>query len=128
MYTRVLALLTVALSTPAALAVAGPEVGDDAAKGSLAKDVIRGVIMHNINDVKQCYEAQVAKNPDLSGRVVVRFIVGIDGKVTESRIEESTLKNATAESCIANAVKSWAFPSPKGGKVVVTYPFLLKSE
>jgi hypothetical protein len=37
------------------------------------------------------------------------------------------MHDSTVESCINARVKSWQFPKPKGGGiVVVTYPFLFK--
>ena len=94
-------------------------------QGSLGKDQIRPVIQQHIGEVKQCYEAQLQKNKSLAGRVMVNFTIGTDGKVTDSRISETTLKNPDCEKCIADAVQSWQFPKPRGGKVVVNYPFVL---
>ena len=62
---------------------------------------------------------------DLAGRVMVNFTISADGKVTESKIDKTTLRNEAAEKCIVEAVRTWEFPKPKGGIVTVTYPFLL---
>lgn len=97
------------------------------AKGSLDKAVIRRVIQRHIGEVKRCYEAQLEKDKSLAGRVMVRFLIGGDGKVTESGIEETSLKSPAAEKCIADAVRSWEFPRPAGGSVLVSYPFVLAS-
>jgi outer membrane biosynthesis protein TonB len=110
----------------AVLAAAKVEAGEEAtAKGSLDKAVIRNVIQQQIHQVKKCYETELEKNQNLAGRVVVHFIIGDDGKVVESRIEETTLHSPGGEQCIANAVRGWAFSKPRGGKVVVRYPFVL---
>jgi hypothetical protein len=45
-----------------------------------------------------------------------------------SKVGSSTLKNAKVETCIAQAVRRWLFPKPKGGGIViVSYPFVLRS-
>lgn len=93
--------------------------------GSLDKEVIRRVIQRHISEVKRCYETELEKKKDLAGRVMVRFTIGTDGKVTESSIAESTLHSPEAERCITDAVKGWEFPAPRGGKVAITYPFVL---
>jgi outer membrane biosynthesis protein TonB len=96
-------------------------------RGSLEKDVIRRVIQRHIGEVKRCYEAQLEKDKDLAGKIMVRFLIGVEGKVTESGIQESTLKSPAAEKCIADAVRGWEFPRPRGGTVAVSYPFVLAS-
>lgn len=81
----------------------------------------------HLGEVKQCYEAELERNPQLAGRVVIRFTIGSDGKVQDSRVAESSLKDAACESCIAEAVLRWEFPKLQGGIVVVNYPFALAS-
>ena len=110
----------------AALVSAKVEAGEDAtAQGSLDKAVIRNVIRQHLDEVKKCYETQLEKNKSLAGRVVVHVVIGADGKVTESRIEETSLHSPAGEQCIVDAVHGWEFPKPRGGKVVVSYPFVL---
>lgn len=96
-------------------------------KGSIDKAVIRRVIQQHIVEVKHCYEAQLEKDKNLAGKVMVRFVIGTDGKVPESGIESTTLKSPAAEKCIADAVRGWEFPKPSGGTVQVSYPFVLAS-
>lgn len=131
MYTRTLILTALTLLPIHSMAQNNkpdkkPDSGAEA-KGSLDKDVIRRVMRAHIGEVKQCYEAQLAKDKDLAGKVMVRFTIGTDGKVTESGIESTSLKSPAAEKCIADAVLGWEFPKPQGGKVVVSYPFVLAS-
>ena len=118
--------LLVALSLAATLVATRSEAEEPAAvKGSLDKSVIRNVIRQHIGEVKKCYEIELEKNKNLAGRVMVHFVIGPDGKVTESSIQESTLHSPAGEQCIAAAVRGWEFPKPRGGNVVVSYPFVL---
>ncbi|MBN2529510.1 MAG: TonB family protein [Deltaproteobacteria bacterium] len=95
-------------------------------QGSLSKEVIRRIIHRHINEVKFCYESELAKRPDLEGRVAIKFIISGTGAVQMAAVANSTLGNAKVENCIAQAVRRWTFPQPKGGGVViVTYPFQL---
>lgn len=118
--------ILVALSLASALTAAKAQAEEHAtAKGSLDKAVIRDVIRQHIGEVKKCYETELEKKPNLAGRVMVHFVIGTDGKVTESSIQESTLHSPAGEQCIAAAVRGWEFPKPRGGNVVVSYPFVL---
>jgi TonB family protein len=97
-------------------------------KGSLSKEVIRRIVHRHINEVKFCYERQLAQRPDLSGRVSVKFIISGTGAVQMAAVASSTLGDPQVENCIAQAVRRWTFPQPEGGGIViVTYPFMLTS-
>jgi TonB family protein len=97
-------------------------------KGSLSKEVIRRIVHRHINEVKFCYERQLAKRPDLSGRVAIKFIISGTGAVQMAAVASSTLGDPSVENCIAQAVRRWTFPQPEGGGIViVTYPFQLTS-
>ncbi len=107
-----------------------PKIRSGAAmvKGSLSKEVIRRIVHRHINEVKFCYERQLAKRPDLSGRVSVRFIISGTGAIQGAALADSTLGDPSVENCIVQAVRRWTFPQPEGGGIViVTYPFLLTS-
>jgi TonB family protein len=95
-------------------------------KGSLDKDIIRRIVRAHINDVRSCYNQGLTKNPNLQGRVAITWTIDKTGKVTESKVQESSVEDPAVAPCIADAVKTWKFPKPKGGgQVVVTYPFNL---
>jgi hypothetical protein len=99
-----------------------------AVHGSLDKDTIRRIVHRHLNEVKFCYESALAKSPDLSGRVSIRFMITGTGAVQMSAVADSTLADPAVAGCIAAAVRRWAFPAPDGGGVVVvTYPFQLES-
>lgn len=88
------------------------------------KEEVRRVIRGHIGEVHHCYEKALAVRRDLEGRVLVRFTIGIDGRVTKSGVQESSLRAPDVEECLALAVRRWRFPeTPK--PVVVTYPFAL---
>jgi TonB family protein len=97
-------------------------------RGSLSKEVIRRYIRRSINQIRFCYEQQLARRPDLAGRVSIRFVISPSGAVTSSQSAGSTLGEPTVETCVARAVQRIAFPQPEGGGVViVTYPFMFQS-
>jgi len=95
-------------------------------KGALSKEIIRRVVRRHINQVRYCYQNELQSNPELYGRVMVKFAIVGNGQVASSVIESSTLSNSTVETCISRAVRRWLFPKPEGGgTVIVSYPFVL---
>ncbi len=96
--------------------------------GGLDREIISQYIKSQLGQILYCYERQLSANPELYGKVAIKFTIAGDGTVETQRVGESTLKNATVEGCILQKVARWKFPTPEGGtKVMVTYPFLFKS-
>ncbi len=94
----------------------------------LDRELIAALIRKNIGHILYCYERSLSANPNLFGKVSVKFIIGASGKVETQKIGESTLRDNRVEGCILDKVSQWKFPEPKGGvQVVVTYPFLFKT-
>jgi TonB family protein len=92
--------------------------------GAMPKEIIRRVIHRHSPEVRLCYERELLRRPDLTGRVVVRFIISPTGTVTAANVQASTMNHPVLEQCVVAAVRRWTFPQPHGGGiVVVTYPF-----
>jgi len=109
--------------------IAGPgataEGGDLIILGSLDKKVIQQVIQRHLNQIRYCYQRELTKDPDLAGRVVIKFIVARDGTVSSATVKSSTMGNNAVETCIAGRFMRFMFPEPAGGGiVVVSYPFV----
>jgi hypothetical protein len=58
----------------------------------------------------------------------VTFVISPAGSVLTSAATQSTLANPMLETCVANGVRRWMFPSPDGGGIVtVSYPFTFRA-
>jgi TonB family protein len=100
---------------------------DPEVMGSLDKELIRKVIQMNRGQIRYCYESLLNRFPKLGGKVAVKFVITATGSVASSSVAQSTAGNADLETCVAGRVRTWKFPEPKGGGVVVvTYPFIFK--
>lgn len=87
---------------------------------------IRDVIRARPNEVQACYDRALARDANRRGRVLVAFVIGTDGHVTRSEVQESTLGDVDAERCIAGVVAGLVFPRPSRGVVEARYPFELR--
>lgn len=97
-------------------------------KGSLSREEIQRVVKRHMNQIKYCYEKELAKSPNLQGKVVAFWIISGTGLVQTAKASQNTMGNKSVEQCIMKVVKRMRFPRPKGGgTVTVTYPFVFSS-
>ena len=100
-------------------------VGDPLILGSLDRAQIDAVVKRHTSSIKYCYQRQLPMNPNLAGKINVKFVIAGDGSVSSASLKESSMGNATVESCVVNRFKTMKFPEPQGqGIVIVSYPFL----
>jgi hypothetical protein len=95
--------------------------------GSLDKEIIRRVVREHMAQIRYCYERELTKTPGIYGKIVMKWIINGQGKVTQAKVAETQMNNKNVESCIARKILTWRFPKPKGGGIViVNYPFVFK--
>lgn len=95
--------------------------------GSLSREEIAKVVNAHLQQVRACYERTLLKEPGLAGKLIIEWNIDGSGSVTSYKIKSSTMQSATVGECIEDALKSWKFPKPDGGEVVVSYPFIFNS-
>lgn len=96
-------------------------------EGGLSRYAINATIAKYLSQVRRCYEKQLNKTPGIEGLVTVSFQINASGRLNFSKVKNSSLNNATVESCITQKMMGWKFPNPKGGvNVNINYPFMLR--
>jgi len=90
----------------------------------LPPDVVQRIVRQNFGRFRNCYESGLRTNPNLTGRVVARFVIGRDGAVSNVSAG-GDLPDSQVRSCVASAFYGLSFPSPDGGIVTVSYPIML---
>jgi hypothetical protein len=117
-------------SAPAARADATRPADDSALHGSYDPEYIR----ENVHDqifplLRSCYDAALARNPKLSGKLVFSFrLVGdpsVGGVIEEAEFGEgSDIKDTEMETCTRESLLSLTLDKPPsgGGYVTVKYP------
>ena len=101
--------------------------GDPIILGALDKSLIDAVIKKHMNQIRYCYQRELPKNPDLGGKVTVKFVIAKNGTVSKASTKSSTLGSKAVEGCINSRFMRFKFPEPKGGGIViVSYPFIFQ--
>jgi hypothetical protein len=92
--------------------------------GRLPPEVIQRIVRQNFGRFRLCFENGLRNNPNLQGRVAVRFVIGHDGAVSQVQNGGSDLPDSSVVSCTVRAFYGLSFPQPEGGIVTVTYPIM----
>lgn len=90
--------------------------------GRLEPVKIQSIIRERYPAFRRCYEGGLASNPNLSGRVTIRFVIGRDGHVSHAYIEGNEVPDCRVAQCVREEMTKSVFPTPEGGIVTVVYP------
>jgi len=86
-----------------------PEVVPGTVKvhGSLDKEIIRRIVHQHMNEVKFCYDQELARKPTLAGRISVQFAISPVGQVSR--------QSCRAPAWTTRASRTvWSMPSDAG--------------
>lgn len=116
------------VSTPKAEVT--PLVIAEGTAGFIAQEDFLGVLAkkQTIAGVERCYQNTLARHPTrsrahLTGVMDIQWIIETNGEVREVRVLKNTLHSSKMRHCMERQLRSWKFPPPKGGRVLVNYPF-----
>jgi outer membrane biosynthesis protein TonB len=99
--------------------------GDPVVSGGLTAQEILQVIRNNLNQIRHCYEQLLQRSPNAAGKMGVRFVIGVNGRVQSVNVTDSTISDSRMRGCVTGAIARWPFPTPRGGQpVTVNYPFV----
>jgi hypothetical protein len=99
-------------------------MGATQVSGRLPPEVIQRIVRQNFGRFRLCYENGLRNNPNLTGRVSVRFVIGRDGAVSQVANGGSDMPDGGVVGCVVRAFYGLSFPQPEGGIVTVTYPIM----
>jgi hypothetical protein len=105
--------------------VRGGHASRSGGRGQIDKRDVSRVLRRRAGAVRKCYEKALRRNPNLSGKLTVKFQIGTNARITRIKI----MKNRTGDAGIANCVKakmrSWKFKAPTGGAVTFSTSWTL---
>lgn len=102
------------------MSTGAPQIGDFCDKNN-----IRRVVGAKSNAITFCFEKELQSNPSLSGKIIARWKIGLDGAVMgNADIASSSMNNKNVEGCISRVIARMRFEAPNGGICVIEYPFV----
>jgi outer membrane biosynthesis protein TonB len=116
---------TIAWTLAAVLSVLSLAGTSHAAYGKVDAFVVRQTIRKDLPKINRCYESALRYEPELAGKVKVRFAVVRKGYVKGVRVVENTTGHPGVERCVARVVGAIRFPTRRYGKALsFTFPFV----
>jgi hypothetical protein len=98
--------------------------GQTQVNGRLPPEVIQRIVRQNFGRFRLCYENGMRTNPNLQGRVAIKFVIDRSGAVSTASDGGSDLPDQGVVSCVVRAFGNLSFPQPEGGIVTVVYPII----
>jgi outer membrane biosynthesis protein TonB len=89
-------------------------------------DLAKAVRTH-MGSVKSCYEKQLKLNPSLKGKIVMRFTITAQGRVSEASAESDSMHSDDVVDCIARLIRTWSFSFKPEEDASVSFPFVFSS-
>jgi outer membrane biosynthesis protein TonB len=74
--------------------------------------------------IKACYENALKRNPNLKGKISIRFTILETGGLADVAAAQNGLGAPEVAACIIQAMKSWRTQFRPSGPVTVEYPFV----
>jgi hypothetical protein len=95
-----------------------------APNGRLAPEMIQLVVRTHFDALRRCYEAALMRDPNVQGRVAIKFVIDPSGATTRVSDAGSDLPDAKVIACVADRFRELRFAPPHGGIVTVVYPLI----
>jgi outer membrane biosynthesis protein TonB len=74
--------------------------------------------------IKACYENALKRNPNLKGKISIRFTILETGGLSEIAAAQNGLGSPEVAACIVQTMRSWRTQFRPSGPVTVEYPFV----
>ena len=96
--------------------------------GNMDPRDVNEVLMRHMSAIKFCYQRVLQRDPELSGKVVMKFTISGDGSVSSATVKHTSLDSEEVEQCLVARFLRMQFPKPKGGGLaIISYPFVFAS-
>jgi TonB family protein len=108
--------------------ISKPEAIEGAGAVSSKRDTraINDVVLSHKSSVKMSYEKFLKRDPNLAGKITIRFTITAAGTVSNVEVLENSTGNTDLEGEIIRKIQMWKFDPVPEGDATVTYPFVFK--
>jgi hypothetical protein len=118
-------------AAPAAAPAPPASAASPAAGATAPQEAVGKVAAEHAAEIRACYERELAVDPQLQGKVALRWVIQDDGSAADVRVHEpgTTLRSRKVQDCMVARVGGWRFPAPGPGRTLaVTYPWSLRPQ
>ena len=124
------AVTTVASNVKVNVTTQAPEVsGESSSLQERSQSAIQKVVSRQSRRLKRLYEEWLKRDPSLSGRLTIRFVILPSGSVANISVVKTTTENTDFDAMVIRYIKRWRFPdAPGAGPVEVVYPFVFEGQ
>jgi len=102
------------------------KLGQQTGMGKINRAAVQSVFRRRMSAIRICYEKALKVNPDVQGKITIRFTIGRAGTITDIKVTGNSTGDKSIGSCIIQKVRRWRFSPPDEGEVTFSYPFLLQ--
>jgi hypothetical protein len=88
---------------------------------------LSGFVRARMAAIKACYENQLKRNPNLKGKIRIRFTILETGGLADVAAVENTLGSTEVAACIVGTMRTWRTPFRPASTVPVDYPFVFSA-
>ncbi|MFO0757018.1 MAG: VIT domain-containing protein [Byssovorax sp.] len=101
------------------------KMGKLAVSGRLPPEVLQRITRQNFGRFRLCYENGLRNNPNLMGRVQVRYVIGRDGSLVQVQNGGSDMPDSAVVACVVRGFYGLSFPMPEDRGLVTATQNLL---
>jgi LPXTG-motif cell wall-anchored protein len=102
--------------------------GAESFSGTIDTKEVNAYVNDHFGQVRACYERRLKINSLLEGRLDLNIVVSTSGKVSAIGVNSDTVRDAEMLSCVKKTIRTWEFPKPEGGRVVIGKTFSFKKK
>jgi predicted Zn finger-like uncharacterized protein len=100
-----------------------PEPGGGNVQEKLGQSDIMAVVLANKPAIMKCVGDQRKKDPDVSGKLVMRWTIQTSGRTTSVTVKTDEFKKTLMATCITGLIKGWTFPKHRKQGDPIDFPF-----
>jgi TonB family protein len=114
------------LSKKGDIIIQKPESIEGAASTNTKRDntAINEAVSSHKASIKMTYEKYLKRNPELGGKITIRFTITAAGTVSALKVLDNTTGDSEFEQELVRKIRMWQFEPINEGDVTVTYPFV----
>ena len=94
--------------------------------GKIDREAVRRAVRALLPLIQSCYNKSLNVKKDLEGKIVIKFVIGEQGRIQAASTKSSTMGSPEVEGCVARTIRNGGgFPEPPPGSIAeVDYPFV----